>query len=170
MPLAAKRPSKRLGRNLTVRISRSDRGRKAPRTHERIVGRFCAEVEKRALGAGALDGDASETLRLAVLRETKDRARTYARFCSTRFVDHLVGAGVASLPEPPAKAPTALDHPREEDDAYPRQQRALGEATIYHRPRFLERLMAFRLGETLGDLNAPSSTTAASRPDVSLHP
>ncbi|WP_455873106.1 hypothetical protein [Rhizobium yanglingense] len=57
-------------------------------------------------------------------------------------------------PEQLAKDPTALDRLRQECDAYLRQQRALSEATIYHCMRFLERFMAFRFGETLGDLNA----------------
>ncbi|NOX96277.1 MAG: tyrosine-type recombinase/integrase [Alphaproteobacteria bacterium] len=37
---------------------------------------------------------------------------------------------------------------------YLRHQRGLSEATIYHCLRFLDRFMAFRFGEVLGDLNA----------------
>ncbi|ASP89561.1 hypothetical protein CDO26_35855 (plasmid) [Sinorhizobium meliloti] len=124
------------------------------RTYNGIVGQFCAEVEKRGLNAGKLDGAAVEAARRAVLANASESARTYAKFCLTRFIDYLVDAGVAGLPEPPCKEPTALDRLREEYDLYLRQQRALSEATIYHCLRFLERFMAFRFGETLGDLNA----------------
>ncbi|WOS67014.1 MULTISPECIES: site-specific integrase [Sinorhizobium] len=124
------------------------------RTYERIIGQFCSEIEKRGLNSCKLDGAAVEALRRAVLAKTKESARTYAKFCLTRFIDYLVDTGVASLPEQPAKEPTALDRLREEYDAYLRQQRALSEATIYHCQRFLERFMTFRFGETLADLNA----------------
>ncbi|WP_085026281.1 site-specific integrase [Ensifer aridi] len=124
------------------------------RTYERIVGQFCVEIEKRGLSACKLDGAAVEAVRRAILAKTNERARTHAKFCLTRFIDHLVHAGVASLPELPAKEPSALDRLRGEYDAYLRQQRALSEATIYHCQRFLERFMAFRFGDSLGDLNA----------------
>ncbi|MFK0278829.1 site-specific integrase [Ensifer sp. NPDC090286] len=124
------------------------------RTYEGTVGRFCAEVQKRSLSFGKLDGVVLEAVRRAVLAETSESARTYAKFCLTRFIDYLVDTGVASLLEPPGTEPTALDRLREEYDAYLRQQRALSEATIYHCQRFLERFMAFRFGALLGDLNA----------------
>lgn len=126
------------------------------RAYNGIVGQFCAEVEKRGLNAGKLDGAAVEAARRAVLANASESARTYAKFCLTRFIDYLVDTGVAGVPEPPCKEPTALDRLREEYDAYLRQQRALSEATIYHCQRFLERFMAFRFGHSLGDLNAIS--------------
>lgn len=123
------------------------------RQYGRTIARFCEEVEKRDLAVGDLDGAAIETLREAVLSETTESARTYAKFCLNRFIDHLVDAGVASLSEPPVKEPTAMHRLREEYDAYLRQQRALSETTIYQCMRFLERFLTFRFGETLGDLN-----------------
>jgi site-specific recombinase XerC len=123
------------------------------RQYERTISRFCEEIEKHCLGVGALDGPATENLREAVLSNTTDRARTHAKYCLGRFIEHLVEAGAASLPEPPFKEPTAMDCLREEYDAYLRRQRGLSEATIYHCMRFLARFMAFRFGEMLGDLN-----------------
>lgn len=124
------------------------------RTYERIVGQFCAEIEKRRLSACKLDEAAVKAVRRTVVAKTNESARTYTKFCLTRFIDYLVDTGVASLPELPAKEPSALERLRGEYDAYLRQQRALSEATIYHCQRFLERFMTFRFGETLGDLNA----------------
>jgi integrase/recombinase XerD len=51
---------------------------------------------------------------------------------------------------------------REEYEDYLRHQRGLSEATIYHALRFFERFMAFRFGDTPGDLNtiAPDDITA----------
>ena len=63
-----------------------------------IAGRFCEEIEKRALCVGDLDGATTERLRHAVLNGITGSARTYAKFCVGRFIDHLVEAGSASLP------------------------------------------------------------------------
>jgi hypothetical protein len=43
---------------------------------------------------------------------------------------------------------------RDEYAAYLRRQRGLAESTIAHCTRFLERFVAFRFGDKLGDLNA----------------
>ncbi|WP_457578691.1 site-specific integrase [Ensifer adhaerens] len=136
------------------RLAAQGYARSTQRKYERIIGKFCAEIEKRGLSSCRLDEAAVDVLRQAMLTETNESARTYAKFCLNRFLDHLVDAGVASLPEQPVKEPTPLDRLREEYDAYLRQQRALSEATIYHCLRFLERFMAFRFGKTPGDLNA----------------
>ena len=56
-------------------------------------------------------------------------------------------------PEPPAKKATALDRLREEYKSYLRTQRGLAESTIRHCIRFMERFLAFRFGDKLGDLN-----------------
>jgi len=124
------------------------------RQYGRAAGRFCEQAETRGVGVESLDGTAIETLRKAVLSGTTESARTNTRFCLERFIDHLVDAGIASPPEPPVREPTAMDLLREEYGAYLRHQRGLSEATIYHCMRFLERFIAFRFGETLGDLNA----------------
>jgi integrase/recombinase XerD len=81
-------------------------------------------------------------------------ARTYARFCLGRFIDHLIEAGVATASEPPTKKLTALDRLREEYETYLRRQRGLAESTIDNCTRYMERFLAFRFGDKLDDLNA----------------
>jgi hypothetical protein len=124
------------------------------REYESIADRFCAAIEKRALSSGDLDAATTERLRQAVLKEIPEYVRTWRKFCLGRFIEHLSEAGVATVPEPPAKKATALDRLREEYEAYLRRQRGLAESTIAHCTRFLERFVAFRFGEKLGDLNA----------------
>jgi integrase/recombinase XerD len=119
-----------------------------------IAGRLCEAIEKRALRIGDLDGVATERLRHAVLSGITGSARRYTKFCVGRFIEHLSEAGVATVPEPPAKKVTALDRLRDEYEAYLRRQRGLAESTIAHCTRFLERFVAFRFGAELGDLNA----------------
>jgi hypothetical protein len=61
--------------------------------YQKIAGRFCEAIEKRALRIGDLDGAAVERLRHAVLSGVNGSARAYARFCLGRFINHLIGAG-----------------------------------------------------------------------------
>jgi integrase/recombinase XerD len=119
-----------------------------------IAGRLCEGIEKRALRIGDLDGATTERLRHAVLSGVSGSARSYAKFCLRRFIEHLSETGVATVPEPPAKKATALDRLRDEYEAYLRRQRGLAESTIAHCTRFLERFVVFRFGDKLGDLNA----------------
>jgi integrase/recombinase XerD len=119
-----------------------------------IAGRLCEAIEKRALRLGDLDGATTERLRHSVLSGITGSARSYAKFCLGRFIEHLSETGVATVPEPPAKKATAQDRLREEYEIYLRRQRGLADSTIAHCTRFLERFMAFRFGDKLGDLNA----------------
>jgi hypothetical protein len=119
-----------------------------------IAGRFCEAIEKRALRVGDLDGATTERLRHAVLSGVTGSARSYARFCLGRSINHLIEAGVATAPQPPTKELTALDRLREEYEAYLRKQRGLAESTIDNCARYMERFLAFRFGDKLGNLNA----------------
>ncbi len=47
-----------------------------------------------------------------------------------------------------------MDRLRSDYEGYLRKQRGLAESTICHCTRFMERFMAFRFGDKLGDLNA----------------
>ena len=129
----------------------------APSTvHEyrKIASRFCEAIEKRALRVGDLDSATTELLRHAVLSGITGNAQTYARFCLGRFIDHLIEAGVATATQPPSKKLTALDCLREEYETYLRRQRGLAESTIDNCTRYMQRFLAFRFGDKLGDLNA----------------
>src|SRR5579863_2300962 len=119
-----------------------------------ITGRFCAAIESRAFGVGGLNGATTERLRRMVLREGPEYARTYAKFCLGRFINHLVEAGVATAPRPPAQKITALDRLREQYEHYLRRQRGLAESTIDNCSYYMERFLVFRFGNKLGDLNA----------------
>lgn len=119
-----------------------------------IAGRFCDAIEKRGLGIGDLDAATTERLRHSVLSGVTGGHRSYAKFCVRRFIDHLVEAGAASPAPAQAKKPTPLERLRAEYENYLRKQRGLAESTIYHCTRFLERFLAFRFGDKLGDLNA----------------
>jgi len=123
------------------------------RIYDAAIGRICTAVEKRGLGEGDLSGKKIVRLRAAVLDGVIPRVRTNTKFCLDRFIDHLVEAGVASLPEAPLKLVTRLDRLRTEYETYLREQRGLTEATIYHCVRFLDRFLTFRFGASLGDLN-----------------
>ncbi len=124
------------------------------RNYKQTISKFCAEVEKRSLGVADIDATAVESIREVVVNATRPRARTYARFCLGRFVEHLVQAGILSLPAPPADEPTALDRLSEEYDDYLRRLRGLSEATAAACQRYLRAFMRFRFGDGLGDLNA----------------
>jgi integrase/recombinase XerD len=124
------------------------------REYRTIAGRLCEAIEKRALRIGDLDGATTERLRHAVLSGITGSARSYAKFCMGRFIEHLSEAGVATVPEPPTKKAKALDHLRDEYAAYLRRQRGLAESTIDNCTGYMERFLAFRFGDRLGDLNA----------------
>ncbi len=123
------------------------------REYESIAGALCAAIEKHALRAGDLDEATTERLRLAVLSGVTGSACTHARFCLGRFIDHLTEAGVATAPEPPAKKATALDRLCEEYKSYLRTQRGMAESTSRYCIRVMERFLAFRFGDKLGNLN-----------------
>lgn len=127
------------------------------RRYEDVALRFCAAVEARGLDANDLNGSQTEDLRATVLATTATTYRTSARFCLNRFINYLVASGVARLPEPPLKVPTALELLHQEYDAYLRNQRGLSDSTIYECHRFMYRFMTFRFGETLGKLSDISS-------------
>ena len=124
------------------------------REYESIADRFCAAIEKRALSSGDLDAATTGRLRRAVLKEIPEYVRTWGKFCLGRFIEHLSEAGVATVPEPPAKKATALDRLRDEYEAYLRRQRGLADGTIRNCLYYMERFVAFRFGDKLGDLNA----------------
>jgi hypothetical protein len=121
--------------------------------YRKIAGRLCEAIEKRALRVGDLSGATTERLRQAVLSGITGSAQTYARFRLGRFIDHLIEAGVATAMQPPAKKLTALARLREEYETYLRRQRELAESTIDNCARYMERFLAFRFGDKLGELN-----------------
>ena len=150
---------RRDGHGLIAKHFWNDSARKATRhlrsdEYRKMAGRFCEAIEKRALRVGDLDGAAAERLRHAVLSGVTGSARTYARFCLGRFIDHLIESGAATAPQPPVKKLTPLDRLREEYEAYLRRQRGLAESTIANCAHYMERFLAFRFGAKLGDLNA----------------
>ena len=124
------------------------------REYRLIAGRCCDAVEQRGLRVSDLDGATMERLRHAVLSGVTGSARTFAKFCLGRFIDHLVEAGVATAPRPPAQKIKALDRLREQYEHYLRRQWGLAESTIDNCSYYMERFLFFRFGNKLGDLNA----------------
>lgn len=114
---------------------------------------LCKEVSRRGIRQGRLVDQTLVKVRAAIFDSLHPRFK-YKRFCLDRFIDHLVEAGVATLPKRPPKAPTPLDRLREDYEAYLRNQRGLSEATINQCLAYLRRFMRFRFGEKLGDLNS----------------
>jgi hypothetical protein len=88
-----------------------------------------------------------------VLSGVTRSARTYAKFCARRFIDHLTEAGAPIAP-PPAKNLTALDCLREEYETHLRKQRGLAESTMENCRLYMRRFLRFRFGDKLGTLNA----------------
>ena len=119
--------------------------------YARIAKRFCAEVRRR--GLSDLSADVVESIRSVVLDGIRERSRSGAIYPLKRFIEHLVGAGMAGV-EIPARAPTAMERLGEEYEHYLRCQRGLSDATIYACKRYFERFLTFRFGESLGDLEA----------------
>lgn len=141
-------------RTFMERLAAQGYSRFTLREYESIADRFCAAIEKRALSSGDLDGATTERLRQAVLKEIPEYVRTWGKFCLGRFIEHLSEAGVATVPEPPAKKATALDRLRDEYESYLRRQRGLADGTVRNCLYYMERFVAFRFGGQLGDLNA----------------
>jgi site-specific recombinase XerD len=123
------------------------------RTYEGAARLLCEEVAQRGLRKGELSGPTLSATQTAALKAMHPNKYNQKSFCLERFIDALVGAGVAERPKPPKKVPTALERLAVEYEAYLREQRGLTEATIYHCVRFLHRFMTFRFGERLGNLN-----------------
>jgi integrase/recombinase XerD len=141
-------------RTFMERLAAQGYSRFTLREYESIADRFCAAIEKRALSSGELDAATTQRLRQAVLKEIPEYVRTWGRFCLGRFIEHLSEAGVATVPQPPAKKATARDRLREEYETYLRRQRGLADGTVRNCLYYMERFVAFRFGEKLGDLNA----------------
>lgn len=123
------------------------------RCYGNAVLRFCEEVEVRGLDATDFGVSQPADICAAVLDMTAAKKRASTRFCLKRFINHLAAAGVATLPVPPPKVPTALERLHQEYEAYLRDQRALSDSTIYNCHLFMNRFITFRFGETLGNLN-----------------
>lgn len=89
-----------------------------------VSGRFCDIIEKRGLQIGDLDGAATERLRHAVLSGVTGSARSYAKHCARKFIDHLIEVGAASPALQPAEKPTPLIRLRDEYESYLRKRPA----------------------------------------------
>jgi len=123
------------------------------RTYDGAAALFCRVVSRRGLQNGQLVGQALSKVRIAALASMQPNKYDHKQYCLERFIDALVGAGVAERPAPKKVRPSPLDRLRSEYVTYLRDQRGLTEATIYHCVSFLKRFMAFRFGDTLGNLN-----------------
>jgi integrase/recombinase XerD len=141
-------------RSFMERLAAQGYSRCTLREYQSIADAFCVAIEKRALRVDDLDGAATERLRQAVLKEIPEYARTWGKSCLQRFIEHLAEAGVATVPQSPAKRVTARDRLREEYETYLRRQRGLAQGTIRNSLYYGERFLTFRFGERLGDLNA----------------
>ena len=123
------------------------------RTYDGAAALLCRVVSRRGLHNGQLVGQALSKVRTAALASMHPNKYDQKQYCLERFIDALVEAGVAERPAPKKVRPSPLDRLQSEYVAYLRDQRGLTEATIYHCVRFLNRFMAFRFGDTLGNLN-----------------
>jgi integrase/recombinase XerD len=124
------------------------------RQYKSASASFCAAIEKRRLGIGDLDRASTERLQRSVVGAIPESDRSWGKFCVTRFIEHLVEAGVTIVSDPPTKRLTARERLRKEYQAYLRQQRGLAEGTIRNSLYYGERFLTFRFGAKLGDLNA----------------
>ncbi|WBT37769.1 site-specific integrase [Hyphomicrobium sp. DMF-1] len=123
------------------------------RTYEGAARLLCEAVASRGLRKGELVGRTLSATHAAALKAMHPNKYNQKRFCLERFIDVLVEAGVADRPKPKEKALTRLDRLQAEYESYLCDQRGLTDATIYHCISFLKRFMAFRFGETLGNLD-----------------
>lgn len=123
------------------------------RTYDGAAALLCRVVSQRRLRNGQLVGQALSTVCTTALASMHANKYNQKQYCLERFVNALVEAGVAERPAPKKVPSSPLDRLQSEYVAYLRDQRALTEATIYHCIRFLNRFMAFRFGDTLGNLN-----------------
>lgn len=124
------------------------------RFYERTIRRFIEELEQRDFDLKNIDRAKIKAVQEAVQSKTNHGARAFARFCLKRFIHHLTVAGIVILSETSVEEMNDMDRLREELIIYLRQQRGLSEATIKGCIQYMERFMAFRFGEALGDLNA----------------
>ena len=123
------------------------------RTYDRAAALFCHEVSRLGLRRGQLTGATLTKVRASALGRMHPTKHDQKKYCLDRFIDALVEAGVAERPAQKKARPSPLDGLRSEYVAYLRDQRGLTEATIYHSVCFLKRFMAFRFGNTLGNMN-----------------
>ena len=122
------------------------------RSYDGAAALLCQEVSRQGLRSGQLVGATLTKARAAALGRMHPNKYDQKKYCLDRFIDALVEAGVAERPVPKKVRSSPLDHLRSEYVAYLRDQRGLTEATIYHCVCFLNRFMAFRFGDTLGNL------------------
>ncbi|HEY0799557.1 MAG TPA: hypothetical protein VGD54_01845, partial [Steroidobacteraceae bacterium] len=123
------------------------------RSYDGAAALLCHEVSRRGLRSDQLVGATLKKARAAALGKMHPNRYDQKKYCLDRFIDALVEAGVAERPAPKKVRSSPLDRLRLEYVAYLRDQRGLTEATIYHCVCFLNRFMAFRFGDTLGNLN-----------------
>lgn len=125
------------------------------RTYNAAAKLLCSEVQRRKIQEGQLVGTMLSKAHAAALEAMHPSRHDQKRYCLDRFIDALVAAGVAERPQPKPtkKALTPLDRLKAEYERYLRDQRGLTDRTIDHCVSFLRRFMAFRFGETLGNLN-----------------
>jgi integrase/recombinase XerD len=123
------------------------------RTYDQAAALFCSEAARRRLDSGQLVGATLTKIRAAAIGMMHPNKYDQKKYCLDRFIDALVEAGVAERPTPKKVRPSLLDRLRSEYVTYLRDQRGLTEATIYHCVGFLNRFMAFRFGDRLGNLN-----------------
>jgi site-specific recombinase XerD len=123
-------------------------------SYDRAIMGFCATIKRRGLSSGDLIGRPLERLRQTTVEQFKPKLRAGITFRLNRFINHLAEVGVATLPKPRQKAPTALERLREDYETYLRHQRGLSDATIKKSLEFLKRFMTFHFEGRLGDLNS----------------
>src|SRR5215831_1756457 len=88
------------------------------RQYESATASFCAAIEKRRLDVGELDSASTERLQRSVVEAIPESGRSWGKFCITRFIEHLVEAGVTTVSDPPAKRLTARERLCKEYRAY----------------------------------------------------
>jgi site-specific recombinase XerD len=81
--------------------------------YRRVAERFCAEVRRRGLSEPVVSADVVESLREASLNGIPERSRPSTIYPLKRFIEHLVGTGIAVV-EAPARALTAMERLGEE--------------------------------------------------------
>jgi hypothetical protein len=123
------------------------------RSYDAAAALLCHEVSRRGLRSDQLVGATLTKARAAALGRMHPNRYDQKKYCLDRFIDALVEANVAERPTPKTVRSSPLDRLRSEYVAYLRDQRGLTEATIYHCVSFLNRFMASRFGDTLGNLN-----------------
>lgn len=69
------------------------------RTYEGAARLLCEEIARRGLSNGQLVGQTLSTVQAAALKAMHPSKYNQKRYCLERFIDALVGAGVAERPE-----------------------------------------------------------------------